>query len=636
MKPTYDIDHAVIRFAGDSGDGIQIIGSQFAAASALTGNDIRSLPDFPAEIRAPEGSVGGVSSFQIQFGAAPIYTAGDACNALIAMNAAALKASLSSVAKGGAIVANTAGFSEKNLRLAGYVQNPLEDGSLAGYSVFAVDITKMTALALADYKTKLSSSEIERAKNFFALGMIYWLYHRPIESTAEWIRNKFSGKADILNANTEALFSGWDYAVNAELFTVRYHINAAPLPKGRYRSLTGNVAIALGLTAAAQKARLPLLFAGYPITPASDILHTLSSYKRFGVKVIQAEDEIAAIAATLGASFGGNLAATASSGPGMSLKIEALGLGVMAELPLVVVDVQRAGPSTGMPTKTEQSDLLQSLYGRHGEAPLPVLAAASAADCFDVAFEASRIALKYMTPVIVLSDSYLSNSSEPWRIPEDGELPSIEPHFSKGAPEHGALKQGDFKPYLRDPATLTRQWAIPGTKALEHRIGGLEKLANVGTVSHDAENHAEMVRVRAEKIAGIANDIPLAEAFGAETGQTLVISWGSTFGAVRTAVEQMLLQREHIAHLHLRYLNPFPRNLHNIMQKFDRIVCVELNSGQLSQVLRGAFGEEIIPLTKITGQPFKTDEIKSFIRETLAHQTGVDDVRFVLEGLVPS
>lgn len=630
MKPTYEIDHAVIRFAGDSGDGIQIIGSQFASASALTGNDIRSLPDFPAEIRAPEGSVGGVSSFQIQFGATHVYTAGDMCHALVAMNAAALKASLLSVLKGGIIIANTAGFSEKNLRLAGYAQNPLEDGSLKDYTVFALDITKMTALALADYKQRLSASEIERAKNFFALGMMYWLYHRPIEPTAQWIRTKFASTPDILHANTEVLLSGWDYAVNAELFPVRYHVNAAPLPSGRYRSITGNVAIAMGLVAASEKARLPLLFAGYPITPASDILHTLSSYKRFGVKVIQSEDEIAAIAAALGAAFGGNLAATASSGPGMSLKIEALGLGVMAELPLVVIDVQRAGPSTGMPTKTEQSDLFQALYGRHGEAPLPVIAPQSAADCFWSVFEAARLALKYMTPVIVLSDSYLSNSSEPWRIPEEGDLPNIEPHFAKGLPEDG------FKPYQRDPDTLARQWAIPGTKSLEHRIGGLEKLANVGSVSHDAENHAEMVRVREEKIAGIANDIPLAEVFGVETGQTLVISWGSTFGAVRTAVEDMIKQHEHVAHVHLRYLHPLPSNLHDEMKKFERIVCVELNSGQLAQVLRAKFGEEIIPLTKITGQPFKADEIKAFLRESVAHEKALKDLRFVLDSMVSS
>ncbi len=612
MKPTYNLDHAVIRFAGDSGDGIQIIGSQFASASALLGNDIRSLPDFPAEIRAPEGSVGGVSSFQVQFGNSAVYTPGDKCDALVAMNAAALKACVNDVAEGGIIIANTAGFSEKNLRLAGYAQNPLEDKSLAKFNIFPVNISQMTAHALADHK--LSTRETERAKNFFALGMMYWLYNRTIEPTAEWLRKKFSGQPEILNANIEVLCSGWDYAVNAELFPVRYQVSTAHLPVGKYRSLTGNVGIALGLIAGGIKSGLPLFFGGYPITPASDILQTLTAYKYFGVKVFQAEDEIAAIASALGASFGGNLAATATSGPGMSLKTEALGLAVMAELPLVVINVQRSGPSTGMPTKTEQSDLFQALYGRHGEAPLVVLAPATPADCFTIAFEAARIALKYMTPVIILSDAYLANGAEPWRIPGDEELPTIETRLTKEMPE------GGFKPYLRNPETLARAWAVPGTKSLEHRIGGLEKQGETGAVSHNPEHHAAMVKARAAKIAGIADDMPSAELCGADSGEILVISWGGTFGAVRTAVESLQKQGESVAHVHLRALHPFPRNLADLMQGFEHIVVAELNSGQLAHVLRGEFAQNIFQYNKVSGQPFTADEITVFLHRFLAQK----------------
>ncbi|MCS6808940.1 MAG: 2-oxoacid:acceptor oxidoreductase subunit alpha [Bacteroidota bacterium] len=612
MKPVYKLEHTVIRFAGDSGDGIQVIGQQLAQAFALQCNDVCSLADFPAEIRAPEGSVGGVSSIQIHAGATSVYTAGDRCHLLVAMNAAALKLSLPLLVQGGTIIANIAGFSEKNLRLAGYSSNPLYDGSLQAFTVHALDISGMTISALAEYKSKLAASDIERAKNFFVLGIIYWMYHRPIEQTAEWIRKEFAAVPELVHANIEALLSGWEYAVNTELLPVRYHINPVPLPVGRYCNITGNLGIALGLMSASSKARLPLFFAGYPITPASTILQTFALWQKYGANVMQAEDEIAAISAALGAAFGGCLAATATSGPGMSLITEALGLAVMAELPLVIIDVQRSGPSTGMPTKTEQADLFQALYGRHGEAPLVVLAPASVEDCYNIVFEAARLAVKYMLPVIVLSDAYLAHSIRAWRIPEDSELPEIEVPWALRDSENTS-----FQPYAHNSQTLARAWAIPGMQGLEHRIGGLEKMP-AGAVSYDASNHAHMVQIRAAKLERIAQDIPEVELWGDVQEAMLVISWGSTFGAVRAAVEALSKQGERIAHVHLRYLSPLPRNLYSLAAACKHSVVVELNSGQLAHVLRGVLRSSAFSITKVTGQSFTIEEIAVRLREILS------------------
>jgi len=610
MKHTFSRTHAVVRFAGDSGDGIQVIGSQFATASALAHNQIRTMPDFPSEIRAPEGTPSGVSSFQLHFGTDEVYSAGDMCDCLVAMNAAALKVCLKDVRRGGTIIINTAGFTEKFLRLAGYTENPLETTLLQPFNVVALDVTRLASLAVRELT--LSTKETERVKNFFALGLMYWLFSRPMAQTVAWIEEKFAKTPILAEANKLALTAGWNYADSTETLTERYTVEPSELVSGRYRSLTGNVAAALGLIAASIQARLPLFFGGYPITPASDILQTLVQHKRFGVQVFQAEDEIAAIASALGASFGGNLAATATSGPGMSLKTEALGLAVMAELPLVVINVQRAGPSTGMPTKTEQADLFQALYGRHGEAPIPVLAAESPADCFRISYEAARIALKYRTPVIVLSDAMLANGSEPWKIATTDELPPIQVNFSQNA--------NDFAPFLRDEITLARDWAIPGTKGLEHRLGGLEKQSGTGAISQDAQNHAQMVAFRASKIDGIVREIPPQEVFGAEVGKILVISWGSTFGAIREAVAH--LQKDDIAvgHAHLRYIHPFAANLGEIINRFEHIIVAELNAGQLVHVLQDTFCKKMEHFSKINGQPFKAEHITVFIREMLARK----------------
>lgn len=610
MKHTFSRTHAVVRFAGDSGDGIQVIGSQFATASALAHNQIRTMPDFPSEIRAPEGTPSGVSSFQLHFGTGEVYSAGDMCDCLVAMNAAALNVCLKDVRRGGTIIVNTAGFTEKFLRLAGYTENPLETTLLQPFNVVALDITRLASLAVRELT--LSTKETERVKNFFALGLMYWLFSRPMAQTVAWIEEKFAKTPTLAEANKLALTAGWNYADSTETLTERYMVEPSELVSGRYRSLTGNVAAALGLIAASVQARLPLFFGGYPITPASDILQTLVQHKRFGVNVFQAEDEIAAIASALGASFGGNLAATATSGPGMSLKTEALGLAVMAELPLVVINVQRAGPSTGMPTKTEQSDLFQALYGRHGEAPIPVLAAESPADCFRISYEAARIALKYRTPVIVLSDAMLANGSEPWKIATTDELPPIQVNFSQNA--------SDFAPFLRDEITLARDWAIPGTKGLEHRLGGLEKQSGTGAISQDAQNHAQMVAFRASKIDGIVREIPQQEVFGAEAGKILVISWGSTFGAIREAVAHLQKDDITVGHVHLRYIHPFAANLGEIINHFEHIIVAELNAGQLVHVLQDTFCKKMEHFSKINGQPFKAEHITVFIREMLARK----------------
>jgi len=606
-KTTQKLDEVTIRFAGDSGDGMQLTGTQFTNTTALLGNDLSTLPDYPAEIRAPQGTLFGVSGFQIHFGSKEINTPGDQCDVLVAMNAAALKVNLGSLLDGGAIIANAEGFNDRNLKLAGYSANPLKDGSLQKYSVYEVDISKLTALALQDLN--LSSKLIDRSKNFFALGMMYWMYNRPMDSTITWIQKKFGNKPEIAEANLRVLKAGWNYGETTEIFNVRYQVGPAKLPPGKYRNITGNQATAWGFMAAAKKANLQLFLGSYPITPASDILHELSMYKNFGVKTFQAEDEIAGVTSAIGASFGGALGVTTTSGPGVALKTEALGLAVMVELPLVVCNVQRGGPSTGLPTKTEQADLLQALFGRNGEAPIPVLAAATPADCFETVFEACRIALKFMTPVFFLSDGYLGNGSEPWLIPDFDKLPGIEPKF-RTDPE-------GFLPYLRDEATLARPWAIPGTPGLEHRIGGLEKQNLSGNVSYDPQNHETMVKLRTEKVERVANDIPPAEVDGPTEGELLVVGWGSTYGAIRSAIARVRDRGAKVSYLHLRYLNPMPKNLGEILYKFKNILVPEMNLGQLSKVLRMKYLVPTINMNKVQGLPFKAIEIEKKIEEIL-------------------
>ena len=606
-KPTQTLDEVTIRFAGDSGDGMQLTGTQFTNTTALLGNDLSTLPDYPAEIRAPQGTLFGVSGFQIHFGSKEIHTPGDQCDVLVAMNSAALKVNLGSLVDGGAVIANSDGFNDRNLKLAGYASNPLKDGSLEKYRVFEVDITKLTALALQDLN--LSSKIVDRSKNFFALGMMYWMYNRPIDSTVNWLTKKFGSKPEIAEANIRVLKAGWNYGETTEIFAVRYQVGPAKLPPGKYRNITGNQATAWGLMAAAKKAKLDLFLGSYPITPASDILHELAIYKQFGVKTFQAEDEIAGITSAIGASYGGALGTTTTSGPGLALKSEALGLAVMVELPLVCVNVQRGGPSTGLPTKTEQADLFQALFGRNGEAPIPVLAATTPADCFDTVFEASRIALKYMTPVIFLSDGYLGNGSEPWLIPDFDKLPDISPTFRTN-PE-------GFLPYLRNEATLARPWAIPGTPGLEHRIGGLEKQNITGNVSYDPVNHETMVKLRTEKVERIANEIPPIDVDGEKDGELVVIGWGSTYGAIRSAVTKTRERGKKVSQIHLRYLNPMPKNLGDVLSKFKNVLVPEMNLGQLSGVLRMRYLVPTIPLDKVQGLPFKAVEIEKKIAEIL-------------------
>ncbi|HEX9829009.1 MAG TPA: 2-oxoacid:acceptor oxidoreductase subunit alpha [Bacteroidota bacterium] len=601
------LEEVTIRFAGDSGDGMQLTGTQFTNTTAILGNDLSTLPDFPAEIRAPQGTLFGVSGFQIHFGSTEINTPGDACDVLVAMNAAALKVNLSSLLDGGVIIVNTDGFNDKNLKLAGYLSNPLKDSSLSKYQVFEVDISKLTALALQDMG--LSSKLVDRSKNFFALGMMYWLYNRPMDSTLDWLKKKFGNKPEIMEANVRVLKAGWNYGETTEMFAVRYEVAAAKLPPGTYRNIIGNQAAAWGLMAAAKKANIELFLGSYPITPASDILHELAMYKQFGVKTFQAEDEIAGITSAIGASFGGALAVTTTSGPGVALKGEALGLAVMVELPLVICNIQRGGPSTGLPTKTEQADLLQALYGRNGEAPIPIVAASTPADCFQMAFEASRIALKYMTPVFFLSDGYLGNGSEPWLIPDFNAMPDISPKF-RTDPE-------GFFPYQRDETTLSRPWAIPGTPGLEHRIGGLEKQNITGNVNYEPENHELMIKLRAEKVERIANDIPLAEVEGNPEGDLLVVGWGSTYGAIRTAVNRHREKGHSVSHLHLRHLNPMPKNVGEILYKFKHVLVPELNLGQLIKVLRAKYLVPALGLNKVQGLPFKAVEIENKIDEIL-------------------
>jgi len=606
-KKVESLEEVTIRFAGDSGDGMQLTGTQFTNTTAILGNDLSTLPDYPAEIRAPAGTLFGVSGFQIHFGSTEINTPGDQCDVLVAMNPAALKVNLVSLVDGGSIIANTDGFNDKNLKLAGYAQNPLRDGSLDKYRVFEVDISRLTALALQDMN--ISSKLVDRSKNFFALGMMYWIYNRPLEPTIEWIQSKFKDKPDIKEANLRVLKAGWNFGETTEIFAVRYEVGPAKLAPGKYRNITGNQALAWGLMAAAKKANLDLFLGSYPITPASDILHELSLYKSYGVKTFQAEDEIAGISSAIGASFGGALGVTTTSGPGVALKTEAIGLAVMVELPLVICNIQRGGPSTGLPTKTEQADLLQAVYGRNGEAPVPVIAAATPSDCFDAAFEASRIALKYMTPVMLLSDGYLGNGSEPWLIPDYSKMPDISPKFRTDS--------AGFQPYLRDEATLARPWAIPGTPGLEHRIGGLEKEDITGNVSYDPQNHDHMVRLRAEKIERIANDIPPATVEGDSEGEVLVVGWGGTYGSIKNAVVRQRQKGHSVSHLHLRYLNPLPKNVGEILYKFKKIIVPEINLGQLVKILRAKYLVPAIGFNKVRGLPFKSVEIENEIEEML-------------------
>jgi 2-oxoglutarate ferredoxin oxidoreductase subunit alpha len=600
-----ELEQVTIRFAGDSGDGMQLAGSQFTNTSAIVGNDVATLPDFPAEIRAPAGSLPGVSGFQIHFAGHDIYTPGDQPDVLVAMNPAALKTNLRDLVPGGLIIVNTDEFNETNLKKAGYETNPLEDRSLAGYQVVKVPITRLNAEALKD--SGLSAQQIDRSKNFFALGLMYWLYDRPLEPTMRWIDEKFAKNPQVAEANKRTLKAGYHFGETAELFTVHFRVPPAHLPPGRYRNITGNEATALGFLTASKLADRPLFYGSYPITPASDILHELARFKNFGVRTFQAEDEIAAIGAAIGAAYGGAIGLTGTSGPGFALKSEALNLAVMTELPLVVIDVQRAGPSTGMPTKTEQADLLQALFGRNGESPVPVVAPATPGDCFTMAIEAVRIAIKYMTPVVFLSDAYLGNSSEPWRIPSIQDLPRIDVRF--------ATDPETFQPYARDPETLARPWAIPGTPGLEHRIGGLEKSDITGNVSYDPDNHHRMVTLRAERIARIANDIPNVEVFGEPEGDLLVLGWGSTYGFIRSAVQRVQAEGLAVSHAHLRYLNPFPSNLGEVLAGFRKVLIPELNLGQLLLLVRGRYLVDAIGLNKVAGRPFRVAEIQEKIYE---------------------
>ncbi len=606
-KSIKTLDNVTIRFAGDSGDGMQLTGTHFTNASAALGNDLSTLPDYPAEIRAPAGTPSGVSGFQIHFGSVEIMTPGDMCDVLVVMNPAALKVNLRILREDGIIIANTGSFNDKNLKLAGYTSNPLDDGSLKKYQTYKIDINKLTEAALSGMR--LSPKVIDRTKNFFALGVMFWLYDRPMEPSIKWIKTKFANKPDIAESNLRVLKAGWNYGETTELFTERYEVKSAKLKPGKYRNLTGNEATALGLVAAAQRAGLDLFLGSYPITPASEILHELSKYNNAGVKTFQAEDEIAGITSAIGASFAGALGASTTSGPGLSLKTEAIGLAVMTELPLVVVDVQRGGPSTGLPTKTEQGDLLQAMYGRNGEAPVPVIAATSPADCFYAAFESARIALKYMTPVICLTDGYLGNGSEPWRIPEPESLPDLRVKF--------CTDKDTFQPYIRDEKTLARPWAIPGTPGLEHRIGGLEKANINGNISYDPENHHLMVKLRQEKIDRIVNDIPLQTIEGDTEGDLLIVGWGGTYGAIREAVTNMRQRGKSVSHVQVRYINPFPKNLGEILHNFKQVLVPEINNGQLIKILRSQYLVPAVGLNLIKGLPLRAADVEQKINEIL-------------------
>ena len=597
------IDDAVIRFAGDSGDGMQLTGGRFTETTAVVGNDLSTLPDFPAEIRAPAGSLAGVSAFQIHFSSKDIHTPGDSPDVLVAMNPAALKVHQSEIVPGGTIILNTDAFSKKNLNFAGYESNPVEDGTLDDYfTLIPIEMNKLVTAACEDLD--MSRKFVGRTKNFFALGVLYYMYDRPLDATEKWLEKKFAGKDVIIEANKRAMNAGYNYADTTELFTTRFKIEKAVLPKGTYRNINGNYATSLGLLAASEKSGLKLFYGGYPITPASDILHTLAAWKHFGVQTFQAEDEIAGITSIIGAAFTGNLSVTATSGPGIALKGEAMGLAVMTELPMVIINVQRGGPSTGLPTKTEQADLNQALYGRNGEAPIPIIAASTPGDCFYAAYEAARIAVKYMTPVILLSDGYLANGSEPWKIPKVKNLDLIDVKFAKNS-----KKESDFLPYERDEKTLSRPWAIPGTPGLEHRVGGLEKAENTGHVSYDPDNHHRMVELRQEKVNRIQNDISKTEVFGDKNGDVLIISWGGTYGSCRSAVETLHEEGKSVAHAHLRWISPLPKDLGEIIIKFKNVLVPEINMGQLIKLIRSEYLVDAKGLNQVTGRPISATKI---------------------------
>ena len=605
------VDHVVIRFAGDSGDGMQLTGSRFTESTAIFGNDLSTLPDYPAEIRAPAGSLAGVSVFQLHFSSEDIHTPGDQPDVLVAMNPAALKGHLDDLEPHGIIIANSDAFTDKNLRLAGYESNPLEDGLLEKqYEVHAIGMTNLVTKACKNID--LSLKNVERTKNMFALGLLFWMYNRTTDSTIKWLKSKFKNKPALVEANTRALNAGYNYGNTTEMFTARYAVEKAILPAGNYRNINGNNAISLGLLAAAEKSGLPLFFGGYPITPASEILHFLAGYRNFGVKTFQAEDEIAGISAAIGASFTGNLACTATSGPGMALKTEALGLAIMAELPLVVVNVQRGGPSTGLPTKTEQSDLYQAVMGRNADAPLPVIAPSTPGDCFYAAYEASQIAIKYMTPVIVLSDGYLANGSEPWPIPKMDDLPNIDVKF-----ETKFNGKDQYLPYKRNKQTLARPWAIPGTPNLEHRLGGLEKEDVTGNVNYEADNHHLMTTLRAQKIANVANDYPPTKVFGKEKGDLLLLTWGSTFGPGRVAAKRLKKEKLNVNHVHLRYLNPLPMDLGGILKEYKHVLIPEINFGQLRTIIRGEYAIDAEGLNVVRGRPIRASVIVNRVKKIL-------------------
>ena len=604
-----EVDLITIRFAGDSGDGMQLTGNQFTTNSALFGNDIATLPDFPAEIRAPQGTLAGVSSFQLQFSNQDIHTPGDRLDVLVAMNPAALRVNIDDLKPNGMIIANTANYTNKNFNLASYETDPLEDGTLDSYKVIKVNMNELvnTALENVDLPSKMKS----RSTNMFALGILYWIYERKLDSTIEFLNQKFKSKPQIIEANTKALKAGYNYGDTIEAIRTTYRVSQAKLNKGTYRNIMGNECLTLGLIAAANKAKLDLFFGGYPITPASDILHILSKYKNYGIKTFQAEDEIAGMCSILGAAFAGDLAVTASSGPGIALKGEAMGLGIITELPLVIINIQRGGPSTGLPTKTEQSDLNQAMFGRNGECPSVVIAAQSASDCFDTAFEACKIALEFMVPVVLLSDGYIANGSEPWKLPDLDKIPEIKTKIVKNT------KDDKYLPYKRDEKTLSRDWALPGTPGLEHRIGGLEKAAVSGNVSYDADNHDYMVKLRQDKIDIIANFIPELEIYGNPKGELLVLSWGGTYGACRAAVQKANENNMSVAHINLKYINPFPKNLGEILLKFNKVLIPEINLGQLSTIIRSKFLIDTINFNRVSGKPYTTTDIYEKIEQVI-------------------
>ncbi|MSS72870.1 MAG: 2-oxoacid:acceptor oxidoreductase subunit alpha [Candidatus Latescibacteria bacterium] len=603
-----ELESVAIRFAGDSGDGIQVTGTQFTNTSAVLGNDVSTLPDYPAEIRAPQGTLAGVSGFQVNFSSQDIFTPGDAPQVLVVWNPAALKANIEDLEPGGTVIVNTDNFTPNDLRKAGYKDNPLEDGSLRGYRVVKVPLTTLNRNAL-EGMAGLTTKQKDLSQNMFALGMVFWMYDRPLDTTLQWFQEKFGKRPQVVEANTRALKSGYHFGETTEEFRTRYRVLKAPALPGTYRKITGTEATAMGFVTAARRAGKSLFYGSYPITPASDILHELAQLKNFDVRTFQAEDEIAAMGSVIGAAFGGAFAATATSGPGICLKSEAINLAIVLELPMVIADIQRGGPSTGLPTKTEQTDLLQVLFGRNGESPIPVIAPCTPADCFTMAIEAFRIAVRSMTPVIFLSDGYLANSSEPWRIPDPASLPKIEIH-------HPTDPNG-FMPYGRDEMTLARPWALPGTPGLEHRIGGLGKQDITGNISYTPEDHEHIVKVRVEKVARIADDIPEQEIYGPSEGRLLVVGWGSTFGSIRSAVRSAQAAGKSVSHAHIRYLNPFPRNLGDILGRFEKILVPELNLGQLALLLNSRFPVRVTPLSKVQGQPFKIGEVLGTINEMI-------------------